>query len=897
MPLPGTRPEVEHDAIAETTLPGATADRGSSQRPSVPSFGRYLRGAGPRLVYPAVIGSGMTLHLWMTGAALPVTASAYLTVALGALAVVALEHRLPHRRTWRATPAEYRTDFLYLVLVQISLPVLLALLANLALSGLLQHPPAGLWPHAWPFGVQAVLMILVADGLRYWLHVAAHRYPPLWRLHAVHHSPRNLYWLNVARFHPLEKSLHYLLDSLPFVLLGVHQEVIGLYLVFYALNGFLQHCNIALRLGWLNYLVSGPELHRWHHSRLPTESAVNFGNNLIVWDLLFGTRYLPEQRTVHDVGLLNRSYPESIGQQLKAPFVRDIDRREAGVPSWRELAENLLIYLRMLATRGSTWRSFVAAASNPRRAQLQVLERVLSGNRRAQFCKDHAISADARYEDFREQVPVQTYETLRPYIEANLRNGSAQLTAEPPLMYAQTSGTTGAPKFIPVLPAALEDLRRSQALATLVQYQAIPGAFAGRLLVIASPAMEGHLDNGTPYGSASGQILRTMPAILRAKYVIPPEVFDIADYDLKYHLILRLAVCEENISAVGTSNPSTLLKLATLLREKRLELLHDLEYGSFSRLNELPQHTMNVVMPRLQCSQARLRELRSLLSSDRPPFAALWPQLKLFATWTGGSCGIALDSARSLLPARTRIIELGYISSEFRGTVTVDPNSTSGVPTLHQHFFEFVKKEHWERGQREFRLLDELRVGSEYYVIITTTSGLYRYFMNDIVRVTGRFRSTPTIEFVQKGKGVTSITGEKLYESQVIEAVKQTEKELGFTSRFFLMLADVNGMVYRLLLETPEPSLVDLNRIAQGVDSWLRKLNIEYAHKRASGRLKALEMLELERGAGEAYKRFCINDGQRESQFKALILQYEHELSFQYGRYSLESRSKGERRC
>ncbi len=896
---------MKRDAIASIALPagdpmahaGAEGRGTSPPTAAAPDAWRVIGTAVRSLGYPGVIGLGAALHVSMTHAGAPVTASAYLSVALGALAVMALERGFPHRRTWRATASTYRTDILYLVLVQMSLPVVLALLASLGLRSLVEHAPAGLWPHAWPLGVQAVLMIIIADGLRYWLHVAAHRYPTLWRLHAVHHSPGNLYWLNVARFHPLEKSLQYLLDTLPFVLVGVHQEVIALYLVFYALNGFLQHCNIELRLGWLNYVVSGPELHRWHHSRLPAESAVNFGNNLIIWDLLFGTRFLPEHRTVRDVGLLNRNYPESIGGQLKAPFVHGIDRHEADLPTWRELAINLLIHLRMLIMRLWTRRAFLVATSHPRRAQLKVLKRILSANRTSQFCKDHGVSADTRYRDFRRRVPIQNYETLRPYIDTHVRTGTAQLTSKAPLMYARTSGTTGVPKYVPVLPAALEDLRRAQTLATLAQYQAVSGAFAGRLLVIASPAVEGHLDNGTPVGSASGQILRAMPAIVRDKYVIPPEVFDIEDYDLKYQLILHMAVCEKNISAAGTSNPSTFLKLAAVLAQRRTEILRDIEYGTFGRLNELPRHVRDAVLPRLQCSESRLRELRCLLTGECPAFRDLWPRLRLVVTWTGGSCGIALDSVRAQLPATTRVMELGYISSEFRGTIVLKPDSASGVPTLHQNFFEFVEKQRWERGERQFCMLDELEIGSEYYVIVTTPSGLYRYFMNDIVRVTGRFRSTPTIEFLQKGRGVTNITGEKLYESQVIEAVKQAEKELGFTSRFFLMLADANQMVYRLLLEMPETASVDLDRIAGTVDRWLGRLNVEYAHKRASGRLNSVELLGLTPGSGEAHKRFCITHGQRDCQFKTLVLQYQHELSFPYRSFSLETQPKRERAC
>jgi sterol desaturase/sphingolipid hydroxylase (fatty acid hydroxylase superfamily) len=102
--------------------------------------------------------------------------------------------------------------------------------------------------------------------------------------------------------------------------------VLALYFVFYAINGFFQHCNIELKLGPLNYIVSGPELHRWHHSVVIGESNKNYGNNLIIWDLVFGTWYLPKTEMVRELGLKNRKYPLDFLSQLKTPFKKGMDQ-------------------------------------------------------------------------------------------------------------------------------------------------------------------------------------------------------------------------------------------------------------------------------------------------------------------------------------------------------------------------------------------------------------------------------------------------------------------------------------------------------------------------------------------------------------------------------------------
>ena len=230
-----------------------------------------------------------------------------------------------------------------------------------------------------------------------------------------------------------------------------------------------------------------------------------------------------------------------------------------------------------------------------------------------------------------------------------------------------------------------------------------------------------------------------------------------------------------------------------------------------------------------------------MLASEKPTFAELWPNLRLIITWTGGSCRIALAAVRRTLPPGVCIAELGYLSSEFRGTITVDLERNVGAPTIHENFFEFVERDDWDAGRKEFRTVEEIEEGQEYYIFITTGAGLYRYFMNDIVAVTGLFQATPAIEFVRKGKGVTNITGEKLSENQVVSAVRSTEDALGLASGFFLMLADAEGAVYRLVVEWSGTEESIAERLIESVEQKLGELNVEYAQKRASGRLRHLE--------------------------------------------------------
>ncbi len=281
-------------------------------------------------VYPATMVVAFIINATLLSAGLPILSASYVTVVVAAGAVTLFEFVIPYDKTWQPRWTDVKNDLLFMVAVQMVLPQLLGLLLALNLLGYLEPldlPLSDVWPHTLPLFVQVALMLVVAELLRYPLHIAAHNTKTLWRLHAVHHSPKKLYWLNVGRFYPVEKALQYSLDTLPFILIGVGAEAVALYFVFYAVNGFYQHSNVDVRYGLLNYLVSGPELHRWHHSKLVDESNRNYGNNLIVWDLIFDTWFLPNSARVGELGLRNRDYPLDFLGQMTAPLTLGLDKK------------------------------------------------------------------------------------------------------------------------------------------------------------------------------------------------------------------------------------------------------------------------------------------------------------------------------------------------------------------------------------------------------------------------------------------------------------------------------------------------------------------------------------------------------------------------------------------
>lgn len=542
-------------------------------------------------------------------------------------------------------------------------------------------------------------------------------------------------------------------------------------------------------------------------------------------------------------------------------------------------------------TQGPGCRRLLAAAQAPEQTQAALLRALLARNKDTQFGKTHGFASLAGAEDYRRAVPVQTYEDLWPLVRRQELTGERCLTEERPVYYNRTSGTVGAPKNIPVTATGLRQMKAEQRLAAYV-WARDTRFLAGKVFAVTGPAVEGRMEGGAEFGSVSGLIYRNQSGMVRSRQALPAALSDMEDYEARYLAMVIFGLAEEGVTGMATANPSTFLRLLTALHRHADAVLDAVATGRLPPDLLPPPPARGPLRPR----PARARALaRRLEVAGELTYADIWPRLQGVLTWTGGSCGVALAGLSRLVPAGVAIIEWGYSASEFRGTMNIDAKRNLCLPTLLTTFFEFVEREAHEEGRsdaRDFLGLHELEQGREYYVFITTGEGLYRYDMNDIVRVNGQVGQTPALEFVRKGKGVANITGEKLTETQVLQAVSKTLARRGVAARFFIMLAYEETPGYTLFAELENAgSAADadpgraggiVDALAGEIDSLLSEANVEYQAKRKSGRLAPLTTRLLPAGAGDRYREACVGAGQRDAQFKHLHLQYARECAVDF---------------
>ena len=200
---------------------------------------------------------------------------------------------------------------------------------------------SALWPTHWPLVAQLILALVVVEFSHYGLHRWQHEWDWMWRFHATHHSSPRLYWLNAVRFHFVDTGLINVGYTLPLVVLGAPPEIFTLWIVTASVHGICQHAKMQIRIGPLNWVFSMAELHRWHHSRLERESNTNYGQNLIVWDIIFGTRFLPKDREPPaDIGISKLdAFPMTWWQQLISPLVWRRIKSDSAPPTLRHSSE------------------------------------------------------------------------------------------------------------------------------------------------------------------------------------------------------------------------------------------------------------------------------------------------------------------------------------------------------------------------------------------------------------------------------------------------------------------------------------------------------------------------------------------------------------------------------
>lgn len=530
---------------------------------------------------------------------------------------------------------------------------------------------------------------------------------------------------------------------------------------------------------------------------------------------------------------------------------------------------------------GIQYRALVKASESPRSASAQTLRAILEYTKDSVYGKEHnfdkvlaATSDDELFKLYAENVKPNDYEDLRPYVERHKHGEENILFPGKPVLYATTSGSTAEPKWIPITETYLKTVYGKMTKVWLYNFiQNRKKVFSGKILSIVGKVIEGYAPDGTVFGSVSGVTQRDAPGFVKALYTNPQCVYSIADYNARYYVLMRMGI-EQDVTLLVTANPSTIVELQNNVNRFYDEYVEDIEKGTLSAKVQIDPEIRKELEACLKPNPERAAELRALKAKYGNVLPKhYWPNIQILNTWKCGNTRVYLDKFADSFPDTMLHQEFGYFSSECRfGLVMDDTLNTVMFP--HYHYYEFVAEEDLDNPNPKFYQIDELVCGKRYCPYVTTFAGLYRYDMHDIVEAGPCFNKTPTVHMIQKVNGIVTITGEKLYEKQFIDAVHEAEKQTGLMTRFFIGFANLEASNYDFYyefanLDTTQEQAEDFTK---HVDENLKKMNVEYLAKRDSLRLKDANTHRLIRESFETFKAQCIAEGARDGQFKLLLL-------------------------
>lgn len=517
----------------------------------------------------------------------------------------------------------------------------------------------------------------------------------------------------------------------------------------------------------------------------------------------------------------------------------------------------------------AVFRRFSRDAQAVKSVQHRLLQPLLSQSAASEFGRRFNFKSIRSLAEFKRAVPILTYEDMRPFID-RVADGNVQALFNPReriRMFATSSGSTDQPKLIPVTQAFVREYRRGWNTFGCKLLTDHPRAVLRSILQSSGRFDESRTRSGVPCGAITGLLARTQKRIVRRFYVAPPEVSEIGDIRARYYTLMRLGIARDVAFAV-TANPATLVQLARTVDDESETLIQDVHDGTLSRRFAVDERLHAQFLRRLRPDPLRARELQR----SRSEYGALLPRhywhLEFLACWLGGSMGLYLERVRKWY-GEIPIRDVGLLASEGRVTIPFDDGLPSGVLDVAGAIFEFIPLEGADSARPETLFSWELETGRDYVVVLSNAAGLFRYRLDDVVRMRGSMGQAPVLEFLHRAGRVSSIAGEKLTESQLVQAVADACIQLGLPQIDFVAAPCWDDPPYYRLTCDCSPR----ENLGRAIDQALALKNDEYSSRRKSFRLAELRVRYLpphsihaldqsqiaSRGAkSEQFKRQCL---------------------------------------
>jgi len=507
---------------------------------------------------------------------------------------------------------------------------------------------------------------------------------------------------------------------------------------------------------------------------------------------------------------------------------------------------------------GMRWPKFRSQLENAKAQQEEWLLNRIRLCRDTKFGRDHGFAEIQSLADFRRRVPVGRYDDFAPYIQAVAAGETSALipSTERLVQFTITTGSGGAPKLNPVSNTWMKQYRQAWDLWGLKLFADHRKNLGTQMLQLAGKWDMGKTPGGHQISMVSALLARAQNPMMKPYYATPSPVNDIPDPVARYYTALRLSI-SQRVGWIVLMNPGTLIRMAEIGDEFKELLLKDLRDGTLTDRFDVPAEVRVSLAGRIGRKRPeRVSELEEIIRRTGTLYPKdYWPPL-VIACWLGGTAGFqktALPRYFGDVPLR----DMGLVSSEGRHTIPIEDHKPEGVPSIVSGYYEFLPVEEIDSQQPVVLGGHELEVDRDYYLLMTTAGGFYRFNIGDIVRCRGFVGQAPLLDFLQKGDRVGDLEGEKLTERQVLESAHAAANHVGvvLTEITAAPFRDESGRP-RYLILAEQGDFCDDTRAREFVDELDRRLmgiNFLVNYRRREGVLDAPRLLLIETGSWRRY--------------------------------------------
>lgn len=530
------------------------------------------------------------------------------------------------------------------------------------------------------------------------------------------------------------------------------------------------------------------------------------------------------------------------------------------------------LYLQIISEGTLYKKEFDEIAKNPGVYNTNLLLNILQSNASTEFGQLHNFASITSVEQYKNSMPITGYDNYDPYIKRMIQKQQDNLlTSYPILHYMESSGTQGTAKYLPLSNPSKEIIHTlSKQLFSRIYDLMGDNWTYHKLLLLIVPA-DKTLNEYADRNSLSTELFIGIFEENMSDFVVSPMLaYEKGRTVDTQYLHAMFALLDENMCSIFSPFMSFILEFIHYVNINKEMLIQNIEMGIIDDSINISKEDRATLLSTIKPNKERAAQIREIFEAYPTSWPKkVWPNLELILSTGSGSFLECTEVVRTYVGNEVNILGLGFGASECVFSMPVELNQNDAVLLPHTGFFEFLPL--GENDYTKTLTLDEIEVGKDYEILVTTISGLYRYQMRDAVTVTGTYLNTPKIQFSHRIDQTVNIFGEKTSELVLRKIVYDMASENGLSIHNFSVYPDTTSapMRYVFFIEFTDDVLnISAEQMQESMEKKLRGVNFLYDLFASSGKLAPLEIHILQKNSYINYKQHLLNEGKNISQIK-----------------------------